>query len=41
MPLSFSYRQLPPTSEPTSKQSNGMPRAFSTWHEAMPESRPR
>src|SRR5215469_558760 len=37
MPLSLPYRQLPPTSEPASKQSNGMPRACRTWHDAIPE----
>ncbi len=37
MPLSFSYRQLPPTPEPVSKQSNAIPRAFRTWHEAIPD----
>src|SRR2546429_6476160 len=37
MPLSLSYRQLPPTSEPASKQSNGMPRACRTWHDAIPD----
>src|SRR5215475_13762734 len=36
MPLSLPYRQLPPTSEPASKQSNGMPRACRTWHAAIP-----
>ena len=37
MPLSLSYRQLPPTADPASKQSNGMPRASRTWHEAIPD----
>jgi len=37
MPLSLPYRQLPPTSEPASKQSKGMPRACRTWHEAIPD----
>src|SRR5215469_8843411 len=37
MPLSLLYRQLPPTSEPASKQSKGMPRACSTWHAAIPD----
>src|SRR6266496_6631083 len=37
MPLSLPYRQLPPTSEPASKQSNGMPRACRTWHDAIPD----
>jgi hypothetical protein len=37
MPLSLSYRQLPPTSEPASKQSKGMPRAYRTWHDAIPD----
>src|SRR4249919_917897 len=37
MPLSLSYRQLPPTSEPASKQSKGMPRACRTWHAAIPD----
>src|SRR5262245_15717180 len=36
MLLSLSYRQLPPTSEPASKQSKGMPRACRTWHDAIP-----
>jgi hypothetical protein len=35
--LSFSYRQLPPTAEPRSKQSNSIPRSASTWHDAMPD----
>src|SRR5438046_5856714 len=37
LPLSLSYRQLPPTSEPASKQSKGMPRACRTWHDAIPD----
>src|SRR5215469_14125042 len=37
MPLSLPYRQLPPTSEPASKQSKGMPRACRTWHDAIPD----
>src|SRR5258707_14623879 len=37
IPLSFAYRQLPPTAAPTSKQSKGMPRACRTWQEAIPD----
>src|SRR5262249_39656045 len=36
-PLSFSKRQLPPTSEPFSKQSNSTPRLCSTWHAVSPD----
>jgi len=36
-PLSLPYRQLPPTAEPISKQSNGIPRACRTWHDAIPD----
>lgn len=35
--LSFSYRQRPPTSDPFSKQSNGIPRSSNTRHAAIPE----
>ena len=37
IPLSFMYRQLPPTADPFSKQSNGIPRAWRTWQAAMPD----
>src|SRR5262252_1489241 len=37
MSLSLLYRQLPPTSDPDSKQSKGMPRACRTWHDAIPD----
>jgi hypothetical protein len=37
IPLSFSYRQFPPTPDPFSKQSKLSPRAFSTWQAAMPD----
>src|SRR5215472_8237677 len=37
IPLSLSYRQFPPTDEPASKQSKGIPRACRTWHDAIPD----
>ena len=36
-PLSLSYRQLPPTPDPISKQSKSIPSACSTWAALMPE----
>jgi len=37
IPLSLLKRQFPPTDEPASKQSNGMPRLCRAWHAAIPD----
>ncbi len=37
IPLSFLYRQIPPTSEPFSKQENSTPRSSRFWQAVIPE----